>query len=232
MRSVEALRVHGRKIGLAAAALVLVGVGVYAGGQYMEMREVQAQKELGKGMDFFHGEVASDAGEDPYAEGPTPVFRNDTAKYQAAEKEFSSVVDRYGYSKVAVVAKYYLGLTQLRLGQAKEAVQNLESVSSNSRNRTVGDLAKKVLAEHELNSGNYRRAQEILQGMLKNPKCERPKDDLLLRLSRVLAAQGKSDEAIKVLRSASSKDQHSALMPQLASELKKLEKLTAGGEDK
>jgi len=160
---IEFFRLNGAKVGIAAAAVVVLALGIYGGLQYLDDREVQAQEQLGRGMDFFHADIAADATDDPYGKGPIPVFRSDTAKYQAAAKEFSQLASRYGYGKVSVVARYYLGLTQLQLGQAKEAIQNLESVANNSRDRTVGFLAKRILAVHYLNSGNYKEAQAILE---------------------------------------------------------------------
>ena len=121
------------------------------------------------------------------------MFRSDSAKYQAAAKEFSSVIDRHGFGKISIVARYYLALCQIRTGKNKEAIQNLESVASNSRDRTVGYLAKKVLAQYYAGSGNNKAAGEILDGMLKDPQCQLPREDLSIQLARVLVAQGKRD---------------------------------------
>jgi predicted negative regulator of RcsB-dependent stress response len=228
---IEFFRGNGVKIGIAAAAAVILGVGIYGGLQYLEKREVQAQEQLGKGMDFFHGQVSADAKDDPYGKGSTPTFRSDAAKYQAAAKEFSSVASRQSYSKTSIVARYYLGLAQLQLGQKKEAIRNLETVASNSRDRSVGYLAKKVLATNHLNSGNYRGAREILDGMIKDPQCDLPREDLIVQLSRVLVAEGKRDEAIKILREAVSQGSaaFNRLGQQLAAELDRLQKAPKAG---
>ena len=66
----------------------------------------------------------------------------------------------------------------------------------------MGYLSKKVLATEYAESGNNKAAGEILDSMLKDPKCQLPKEDLSLQLSRVLVAQGKRAEAIKLLREA------------------------------
>jgi predicted negative regulator of RcsB-dependent stress response len=225
IQMIEFFRANGKKIGFLAAAVILVAIGIYAGLQYLDQRQVQAQEQLGKGMSLFHAEIASDASADPYAKGPTPIFRDEKAKYQAAGKEFSSVVSRFGYSKLAVVARYYLGLSQLQLGEKKEAIQNLEAVAGNSRDRTIGFLAKKVLATDYAASGNYRGARELLDGMIRDPQCDLPKEDLNIDLAHALVAMGKRDEAIKVLRDASTQGaQFSALQQRLMIELDKLQK--------
>jgi len=226
VRLVESFQTHGRTIGIVVAAAAVLSIGIYGGLQYLENREMQAQERLGKGIEFFHAQIAVDATADPYSKGPVPVFKSDAAKYQAAAKEFSSLTTGYGYSKLSIVARYYLGLAQLQLGQKKEAVQNLESVAANSRNRTLGFLAQKVLARNEASSGNYKRAREIIDGMIKDTNCDIPKEDLSIELSRVLVAQGKRDEAIKVLRDASSQGTAlSVLKQQVGAELDKLQKV-------
>jgi predicted negative regulator of RcsB-dependent stress response len=226
---IEFFKLNGKNIGLIAAAVVLVGVGVYGGIQYLANREAQAQELLGKGMELFHAQIAPDASDDPYAKGPNPVFKTEVAKYRAAAKEFSSLVSKYSYSKTAVVARYYLGLAQMQLGQAREAAQNLESVAGNSKDRTVRFLAKKALANAYLGLTNYKAAQELLEGMIKDAQCTLPKEDMTIQLSRVLVAQGKRDEAIKVLRDAGAQGEaFSALKQQVTQELDRLQKATTG----
>lgn len=227
---IEFFQTNGKKVGFLAAAIVVVAVGIYGGLQYLDNRQMQAQVQLGKGMDFFHAQVSAAASNDPFAKGPVPVFRSDDAKYNAAAKEFSFLVSGYGYSKLSVVARYYLGLSQLRLGQTREAVQNLEAVAGNSRNRTVGFLAKKALVANYIDSGNYKGAVETLEGMIRDAQCDLPKEDLTLDLSKALVAQGKRDEAIKVLREAGTQGQElSPLKQRMMMELDKLQKTPKAG---
>ena len=229
---IEFFRSNGKQIGISAVIIVLVAFAIYGGLQYLDSMEAQAQEMLGKGMEFFHAQVAADATDDPYSKGQSPTFRSDSAKYQAAAKEFSSILEKHNFGKIPVIARYYLGLSQLRMGQEKEAIRNLELVSSNSKERTLGYLAKKILATEYLNSGNYKGAREILDSLIKDPQCQLPKEDLSLQLSRVLVAQGKRDEAIKVLRDASSQGAaFSAIKQQLATELDKLQKASVAGSN-
>ncbi len=228
---IEFFKMNGKKVGIVAAVIVLLAVGVYGGLQYLDSRQGEAQQMLWKGMSYFHGDIAADATADPYGKGPVPTFKNETAKYQAAVKEFSSIVSGFGYSKISVVARYYLGLSQLQLGQKKEAVENLEAVSNNSKDRTVGYLAKKALATEYTSSGNYRGAKEILDGMLRDSQCDLPKEDLNIDLAKVLVAQGKRDEAIKVLREAGSQGQQlNQLQQRVMAELEKLQKAAKPGQ--
>jgi tetratricopeptide (TPR) repeat protein len=232
LQVIELFRSNGSKIGIAAAAIIVVVIGIYGGLQYLNRREMNAQDQLGKGMAFFHAAVAPDATDNPYSKGTTPIFRSDAAKYQAAAKEFSSIVSGYSYSAISVISRYYLGISQLQLGQKEEAIKNLESVASNSKNRTVGFLAKKVLAGHYHNSGNLKGAQEILEGLIRDPQCDLVKEDLSIQLSRVLISQGKRDGAIKVLREANSQNAaFGAYKQQLVAELDKLQNAPGTGAE-
>ena len=230
LRLVGFFKANGNKIGIAVAVAVLLAAGIYGGLYYLDKRDAEGQKQLSRGMPFFHAEVTPDAKDDPFGNGPNPQFRSDKAKFEAAAKEFSSLASGPSYSKLTIVGRYYLGLTQLQLGKNKEAIQNLESVANNSRDRTVGFLAKKVLATQYFNSGNYKGAQGILDGMLKDPQCDLPKEDLSLELAWVLDAQGKRDQAIQILKDANSQGPEFGTFKQkVAEELERLQKSSKSG---
>jgi predicted negative regulator of RcsB-dependent stress response len=228
IRVVDLFREHGRTIAIGAAIVVLIASGVYFLRQYLDRREAQAQQQLAKGIDFFHAQIDPSALDDPYGKGLNPTFRTEAAKYQAASKELQEVASGYSFSKTAVIARFYLGLIQLRDGNPKEAVKSLESVANNTKDRTVGYLAKKALAGYDIESGNYKGAKEILDGIIRDPQCELPKEDLYMQLAQVLQAQGKHDEALKVLRDAREKAAGSMMQMQIVQELTRLES-TPGG---
>ncbi len=220
---IEFLRNNGKNIALGILSAGLLAVGIYFGIQYLESRDMVAQQQLTRGIDFFHARIDPGALDDPYGKGPTPFFRTDAAKLQAASKEFSSLISKYGSSKLAVTAKYYLGLSQFQLGQDKEAVQSLEAVRNNTKDRTLSYLAKKVLASYYLDTKNLKGAAELLNGMIQDPQCELPKEELKLSLAKVYDAEGKRDEAIKLLRQAKDDAGRSALQGMLIAELDRME---------
>jgi tetratricopeptide (TPR) repeat protein len=226
---IEIFGSHRKAVGIAAIILILAVLGIYGGTQYLEAKQSQAQEQLGKGITLFHAAVVP--GAINVSQGQAPTFKSDTEKYQAAVKEFSAAAaSGFGNSKVAVIARYYLGLSQLQLGQKKEALQNLESVSTNSKERTIGNLAKKMLAKSYQESGNYAQASTLIEGMIKDAQCDLPKEDLAIQLSKVLVAQGQRDKAIQVLREASAKAQeYSGEKRQLMSELDKLQNSSSVG---
>ena len=130
IRSIEVVRSRGKIIALAIVGIALVSIGTYLILRFMENRQMSAQQQLGRGMDLYHAQLDPAALDDPYGKGPDPVFRTDEAKYKGASKEFSSVIEKYGSSKAAVIAQYYLGLCQLHLNQKEAADDRLSGKES------------------------------------------------------------------------------------------------------
>jgi hypothetical protein len=232
LNAVEYLRFNGAKVAAAVVVILVLAFGIYEGIHYLENRNAKAQEGFAKGLRFFDADVRPDAASDPSNSGANTAFQSETAKYQAAAKEFSPIASGHFYGKLAIVARYYLGVSQLRLGQKNEAVQNLESVAGNSSNRDLGFLAKRALAINDFNSGNYKKAQDLLEGMIKDPQCLLQKEDLSVQLSRDFAAQGKQEDAIKVLREANAQSlAFGKFTPQLNAELEKLLKSPKSGTE-
>jgi predicted negative regulator of RcsB-dependent stress response len=223
IRIIEFFRERGKIVALGVLTVALLGVGIYFGLEYLDSRDMAAQQQLSKAMDFFHARVDPSALDDPYGKGPTPYFRTEDAKLQASIKEFSTLISKYGSSKLGIIGRYYLGLCQLRAGQKNEGVQSLEAVRNNSKDRTLSYLAKKVLAKHYLDSGNLKGAKEILNGMIQDPQCELPREELKLDLARIYEAEGKRDEAIKLLKQTREEAGRSTLQGLLVSELNRME---------
>ncbi len=222
VRLLELLRERGKLIAAGVVGVILIALGMYFGAQYMEDRQLRSQDQLARGMDFYHARIDPAATDDPYAKGGEPLFPTEESRYKAAAKEFTEVASS-GPATLAVMARYYLGLTQLQLGQKDKAIRALEEVSSNTSSRTVAYLAKKVLANQYTETGNSKGAVELLEGMIKDPQCELPRVALQLDLARALEAQGKRDQAVKVLREARQDGGTSMLLTMVTQELNRLE---------
>lgn len=220
---VEFFREQGKTVAAVAIAAAVLAVGGYLGLDYLQARDQKIQQQLAKGLDLYHARIDPAAVDDPYAKGPEPLFRTESAKYQAAIKEFSAVDARYAAGKLGVAAKYYLGLCYLQLGQTNEALRALEEVRNNSKDRTLGYLAKKVLARYYLSTKNYIASQDLLDAMIRDPQCDLPKDDLNLDLARILEAQGKRDEALKILRKSRDENATSGFQSMLTQEINRLQ---------
>ncbi len=247
LRLIGFLQENRKWIGIGIAAFIVVGLGTYLGMSFLGARELEAQQQLTKGMEIYHAPISSDEASDteaPDTDAPetgapengapqiggeetsesdsTLTFGSEKEKYEAAAKEFSAVASRRGQAKTSIIARYYLGLTQLKLEKDEEAIESLKAVADNSRNRALGFLAQNALATHYLDSESFYEAGRILQLMIEDPQCDLPKDDLSLKLSRALVAQDRQDEAIAILTDASSQDVPGPYRQQVVEELQRL----------
>lgn len=220
----EFVRERGLLIAVGGLGAAVLAVGIYFAVQYLEARDMRTQAQLAKAMAFYHAQVDPAAPDDPYGKGPTPQFRTSEAKLQATTRALQDTIAQTGSSNLGVIARYYLGLTQLKQGQNKEALQTLEEVRRNTKNLTVGYLAKKVLAKQYFEAGKYKEAQEILDGAVRDPQCSLPREDLKLQLAKVYAAEGKRDQAIKILREAKEEAPESTFQSAINDELTALER--------
>jgi len=223
IRLLDLLREKGKVIAIVALAAVLVVVGAYFGLQLLESRDRRTQVQLGKAMDLYHARIDPTALDDPFGKGSVPLFRTEEAKDQAVGRAFQEVINASGSSKLGVIARYYLGLSQLRQGKTKDAIQTLEQVRNNTRDLTIGYLAKKVLAKQYFESGNLKGAQEILDGMVRDPQCSLPRVELKVELAKVYAAQGKRDQALKLIQETRSETVGSNLQSRIGDQLGRLE---------
>jgi len=210
-------------IAIITAAAVFLALGVYGGFIFLEKKDMEGQEILGRGIDCYHAEIDPEAPENPFENGPAPVFKTDSLKYQYAAKEFESIVSGFGYSRVSPIARYYLGLTQLKLGEKEEGVKNLEVVAADSKGKTIGYLAQQVLARLYMESGNYEEARKILETLMADDKYELPREELMIQLSRALTATGNRQEAVKILQEGVS--QSSSLSPMRQKLMAELEKV-------
>ena len=219
------LQSNRSKIGGAVIAIIVLALGFWACSRYLDSRAQAASAMLGRGMAFFSANTSLDAEDDPFAKGDKPLFQSDEDKYQAAAKEFSAAADSFAAGEAARTARYYLGLTQLKLGNNDEARKSLESVAFGSGRRTIGFLAKKALADYYADSGNAGAAEDLLRGMIKDAKCDIPKEEISMQLAGILTGEGKKVEAINVLREARDSSPIFGVFNQLLqAEIEKLQK--------
>ncbi|MEJ2110381.1 MAG: tetratricopeptide repeat protein [Acidobacteriota bacterium] len=222
---VDFFRSNRKMLSIVLSVAIVLALGVYGGFLFLEKKQAQAQEILGRGMDFFHAQVETDAPEDPFENGPVAVFDTDEKKYQAAAKEFEIIVKDYGYTKVAPIARYYLGLSELKMDKTNDAVENLKMVSGDNEKSTIGCLAGQVLARIYEKQGNYEEARKILEPMIDNDSYELPKEELRMQLAGILADEGRDDEALNILQEGVSEvSSVSPLRDRLTAEMEKMQK--------
>ena len=209
---VDFFRTNTKNIFLVAAAVIILIVGVYWGRTFWRNRGIEAQEILAKGIDYYHARVDPEAAEAlPAAYGPNAVFKSDELKYKAVIEVLEPAVSGFGYSKVAPMARYYLGLAKLKAGMAEDGIMELERVAGSSADRAMSHLAKNVLAHVYAEEGKIEEAKKTIQAALDDTGYELPKEELRIQLARILTDEGKYEEALSVLQAGASES--SSLSP-------------------
>jgi len=196
---VEFFRTHTKVISVVASAVIILIIGIYWGRSFLRDRELQAQEVLARGMDYYHAQVDPAATEELDAYSSKTEFKSDELKYQAVIEVLEPAVSGFGYSKVAPMARYYLGLAKIKLGKTEDGIRDLERVSEDSSDRAMSHLAKNVLARVYVEKGDPEGAKKIIEAALNDTAYELPKEELRIQLARILTGEGKYEEALGVL---------------------------------
>ncbi len=142
-------------------------------------------------------------------------------RYEEAEVEYESFLDRYPYNKYASYAQYKLGMTYFKriksvdisYSMAKKALEVFEKLLIQyPRNPYIEATerrirsCKNVLAEYELyvgkfyfKKGSYKAAAQRFEGLLKNYPDSKPEAEALYYLGLSYKNLGEPDRAIDVL---------------------------------
>ena len=160
-----------------AIALIWWGVSAWSGS-----RTGEASILLSHAVQTFEGE----------AEVGSPVPVGDV---DAAEAEFLQVIDSYGRSDQADMARLYLARIALSRGQSDEARTALVDLRDQHGDDVIGRLATLDLIDLRLASGQGSEIAGELEAMVTGQSKGLPPDAALFKLGEIFAAEGESDRA-------------------------------------
>jgi len=160
-----------------AAAIVWWGVSAWMGS-----RTDDASLLLYHAVQTFEGDAASG----------TLVPGGDV---DAAEIEFQQVVDSYGRSDQADMAKLYLARIALSRGQTNEARAVFVDLSQKHGNDVIGRLATLDLIDLRIASGQFEEVTGELESMIVDQDGGLPRDAALYKLGEVFVDSGDPERA-------------------------------------
>ena len=169
----------------AAVALVVVIGGLI----FASVRSSQANDALGAAMDIYNTPLAVPG--EP-AQSDTYATAADRAK--AANTQFVSVADKYGWTRQGKMARYFAGITDQELGQTASAESALQSVAD-SWDRNLANLAKVALAGIYQQTGRDSQALDLYNQIIAKPSTTVSAAVAQLDLAEMYAAEGKRDQA-------------------------------------
>jgi predicted negative regulator of RcsB-dependent stress response len=113
----------------------------------------------------------------------------------AAEAEFQQVIDSYGRSEQADMARLYLARIALSRGETDAARVALVELAENHGDDVVGRLANLDLLNLRIASGQGIEVAADLEAMVAGQSAGLPRDAALYRLGELYADQGESEKS-------------------------------------
>jgi predicted negative regulator of RcsB-dependent stress response len=145
-------------------------------------RSSEASLMLHRAVQTFEGENPSQGGEP-------------TGDMEAAEQQFREVVDRYGRSDHADMARLYLVRIDLSRGQTDEAVATLEDITKRHGSDAIGRMATLNLIDLKLGSGQGDEVVDQLKQAADGVSEALPADLALYKLARYFDDENRLEEA-------------------------------------
>lgn len=171
---------------ISAAVVVVVGVGLLV---LWTVRESAAQSALGQALDTYTAPLAL-----PGAPAQPGSYATSAERSKAANQQFKTVADKYGWLPEGIKAQYFAGVTDQELGQTAAAESELKSVSG-SWNRNVANLAKVALASIYRQTGRDQQAIDLYNEVIAKPSDTVTAGTAQLDLADLYVATGKQNLA-------------------------------------
>jgi tetratricopeptide (TPR) repeat protein len=170
---------------IGGAALVLIVGGLI----FWNFSSTAADTALGAAMDAYTSPLAQ-----PGLPAGNGIYATTADRAKAANSQFAAVASKYGWLPQGAKAHYFLGITDVELGQNASAETELKAAAG-SWDKNQANLAKLALA------GLYRQtAREALAIDLYNSIVAKPSETVSaavaqLDLADLYVAEGKPDQA-------------------------------------
>lgn len=184
------------------AVLVLV-VGV-AALIFWSFRSSAANSALGAAMDTYSGPLAQ-----PGAPPEKGVYASAAERSKAANQQFASVAQQFGWLPEGVKAHYFAGITFIELGQNASAESELK-IAADAWDRNVANLAKLALAGLYHQTARDQQAIDLYTQLAAKPSETVTTGVAKLDLADLYASTGKQDQARKLWAEVKDSDKEGA----------------------
>lgn len=174
----EAVYSHQKTVWIILALAVVVGLSIFGWRTYTERQTVKATAALEEGMEIFHARIRTPfepelPGEKTYVEAKN--------KFEDAAKKFAEVAGEFARTRPGRVARYYAGLSLVRLERYNEAEEHFRQVDSGDTE--VAALARFQTAAIYEKQGKGEEAVKLYQQLAERPTALVPKPLVLLAMA-------------------------------------------------
>ena len=166
--------------------VLALGIGALI---YWNLQAAAADKALGAAIDTYDTALAL-----PGAPPENGVYATAAERSKAANAQFASVAQKYGWLPEGAKAHYFAGVTDQELGQTGAAETELKAAAG-SWDKNLSNLAKLALAALYHQTGRDAQAIDMYNGLAAKPSETVPAGVAQLDLADLYAAAGKQDQA-------------------------------------
>ncbi len=183
--------VSGHRSGVlrwAIAAVVALAVGI-GGLVFWNLRTTAADSALGTALDVYDAPLAT-----PGAPAENGVYATSADRSKAANKQFVTVSQQFGWLPEGAKAHYFAGITYQELGQTASAESELKAAAG-SWDHNLSNLAKLALAGVYHQTARDPQAIDLYNQLAAKPSETVSTSVAQLDLANLYAATGKQDQA-------------------------------------
>jgi len=178
-RTEQFIEDHQNKIFYVVGAIVLLVVGYLAITRfYLQPREKEAQAQMFVAEQYFEKDSFN-------------LALNGDGNYLG----FLDIMDDYGLTKQARLSRFYAGISYLRLGQFKEAVDYLSRYKS--KDIILGPVSQGALGDAYLEQGEQDKALKQYLKSVSLSDNEMTTPIYLMKAGNLLESMNKPEEALK-----------------------------------
>ena len=175
------------------AGLVLVLIGAVAAYRsYSEGKEIEAREELARAIRIYSAPIGEAL--DP-ADSSNPTFDDVASRDEAARRQLEAVLEEFGGSDSAAIAKAYLGESAARSGDLDRARQLWTEFLESQGNHMLASEVRLNLMSVERVQGRGQELVTQIRAQLEEPETDLPKDVLLYQLALTQRELGLDSEA-------------------------------------
>ena len=168
-------------LGIVAGILVIVAVVFAYKNLYLAPLEVEAKSEIFMAETYFAQDSLSKA---VYGDG----------QYLG----FIDIVDEYGSTKTGNLARYYLGISFLRMGQYEPAISALNKFSS--EDKIVSSIAKGAIGDAYMELGDIKKAASNYEKAAHSNENNFTSPIYLMKAAKAHEAMGEYNKALSLYK--------------------------------
>jgi predicted negative regulator of RcsB-dependent stress response len=171
---------------ISVAVVLVLGIGFLI---FWNVQESSAETALGNALDTYAAPLAL-----PGTPAQKGTYASISERAKAANQQFKTVVDKYGWLPEGTKARYFLGVTDQETGQTSAAENELKSVAG-AWDRNTANLAKIALAAIYHQTGRDQQAIDLYNEVIAKPSDTVTAGSAQLDLADLYAATGKETQA-------------------------------------